>query len=113
MTQPESLVMEFHLGGVTKQVPEVQVLIGRVRTGIGSNLQPEPACLKPLYLTIAVEQVLPVGSRVLILLELEKLEAPKFVSIGAKTIANGQLKYGFVTVDHTFCTSYLIHPFAL
>ena len=67
MTQPESLVMEFHPGGVTKQVPEVQVLIGKARTGTGSNLQPEPACLKPLYLIMDVEQAKLDGSRVLIL----------------------------------------------
>ena len=113
MTQPESLVMEFHHGGVIKQGLEVQVLIGKARIGTGSNLRPEPECLKLWYLTIDVEQVLLVGSRVLILQELDNLVAPKFVFIGANKIANGQLKYGFVTVDHTFCMSYLIPPFVL
>ena len=66
-----------------------------------------------MYLIIDVEQALLVGSRVLILQKLDKLAVPKFVSIGAKMIANGQLKYVFVTVDHTFCTSYLIPLFVL
>ena len=54
MTQPESLVVEFHHGGVTKQVPEVQVLIGKARIGIGFNYLPEPNLKLPKYLRALV-----------------------------------------------------------